>query len=138
MLRSATVPKEVILVAKILVVEEDDAVRKMVSKILRQVNYIVESLPDGQPGAIALMMENFDLVVTDWKMSNWDGDDMLMFVSMKDVDLPPVIAMTGSDIKECEQAFRVCLPAGHYLVCIYKPDVPEVLLAEVEKALSSG
>ena len=60
------------MTARILVVEDEPAVRMIVSDLLRDAGYAVEEADDGNSG-LALLSRAFDLVVADVMMPGLDG-----------------------------------------------------------------
>lgn len=60
------------MTAKILVVEDEPAVRMIVGDLLRNAEYLVDEAPDGH-GGLALLDRTFDLVIADVMMPGMDG-----------------------------------------------------------------
>jgi len=61
----------------ILLVEDDDANRASVAKILQKENFRVIEASDGRAGLDLLRKEEVDLILTDFKMPSMDGMDLL-------------------------------------------------------------
>jgi len=80
--------------ASILIIEDKESMRKMLSKTLESEGYEVEAFGDG-PAAIDKAKEKkFDLVLTDLKLPNADGIDVLKNIKEIDPDIS-VIVMTA-------------------------------------------
>ncbi len=120
--------------ARVLVVDDSPVVRRMVTQILADAGYGVESAPDGAAALRAIEQAPFDLVVTDLHMPPPDGFGLLEAVRARDPMLP-VIILTGSHAHDMDAAVRALrLGAQDYLA---KPltDPDQIVLA-VERALA--
>lgn len=65
--------------AKILIIEDEAAIRRVLSKILSEENdqYIVEEAVDGEDGLGKIIANDYDLVICDIKMPKKDGEEVL-------------------------------------------------------------
>jgi DNA-binding response OmpR family regulator len=57
----------------VLVVEDDAAIRKLVSMVMTREGYKVEVAPDGVEAVLKLGLTDYDLVILDLMMPNLDG-----------------------------------------------------------------
>ena len=117
--------------ASILIVEDDAAMREMLREALDEDGYAVETAPGGRAGIERVKRGGVDLVVSDVKMPDLDGIDMLR--EMKAVTPSPhVITITA--FGSIDTAIRaVKLGAFDYIT---KPFEVDQLLLSVEKALA--
>src|SRR5215831_14755015 len=117
--------------ASILVVEDDAAMREMLREALDEDGYAVETAAGGRAGIDRVKRGGVDLVVSDVKMPDLDGIDMLR--EMKAVTPSPhVITITA--FGSIDTAIRaVKLGAFDYIT---KPFEVDQLLLSVEKALA--
>src|SRR5579871_3579925 len=115
----------------VLVVEDDAAMRELLSEALTDEGYRVELAPGGRAGIARVREGGVDLVVTDVKMPDLDGLDALQ--EIRAVDSPPhVIVITA--FGSIETAIKaVKLGAYDYIT---KPFDIDVLTLGVEKALN--
>ncbi|MEK7669750.1 MAG: response regulator, partial [Bacteroidota bacterium] len=65
---------------KILVVDDEDALRTVLSAELEGEGYQVTTAADGQEAINVLTTSGFDLILLDIKMPNVDGFEVLKFV----------------------------------------------------------
>ena len=63
------------LEAKILIVEDDDNLRKTLMKILIREGFCVASVSNGQEGIELLEIQEFDIIITDYKMPVLGGEE---------------------------------------------------------------
>ncbi len=62
---------------KILVIDDEKAIRRSIKEILEFEKYIVEEAEDGQQGLDMAMKGNYDVVLSDIKMPKIDGTELL-------------------------------------------------------------
>lgn len=80
---------------QILLVDDDDAVRKTMAKVLTRAGFTVESVASAPEGLERLRHgRRFDAIVTDLMMPQMDGMELLRFVRQMDLDVPMII-VTG-------------------------------------------
>lgn len=116
--------------ARVLVVDDVLAVRRMLERVLTQEGYEVVGASDGTEAQRVLQGGEFDLVLTDISMPGLDGIGLLRAVRERDAELP-VILLTGVP-NTATAISAVNLAATAYLS---KPIAPDVLAAEVKRAL---
>jgi CheY-like chemotaxis protein len=82
--------------AKILIAEDDDAIRKLVVRALNQDGHTVTAASDGRVALDALNQEDseFDLLLTDVKMPVMDGIALALTAGREHPDLA-ILMMTG-------------------------------------------
>lgn len=80
--------------ARILIAEDDTAVREFVSRALAHGGHKVATAGDGLEALSVLNGEAFDLLLTDIVMPNLDGITLALKVA-KDYPEMPVLLMTG-------------------------------------------
>jgi CheY-like chemotaxis protein len=96
---------------KVLVVDDDDAIRTMVERILKREHYDVESARDGFEAIEKLTGNDYATVLLDLMMPRVDGHGVLRF--LEDAEAPPkVIVMTAnlagaSETASARPVFRV-------------------------------
>ncbi|MGD8520914.1 MAG: response regulator [Desulfobacterales bacterium] len=81
---------------KILVVDDDDTIRDVVSKMLCRLGFEVSSADSAETGLALFLKNRFDLVITDFSMSGMDGIHMAYYIKEKS-PATQVVLMTGHD-----------------------------------------
>jgi DNA-binding NtrC family response regulator len=79
---------------RILIVEDRDSLRRMLERALGQEGYEVESAADAQAGIRLAGERDFDLVLTDLKLPDGSGTDVLA-ASRRAQPRTPVVILTG-------------------------------------------
>lgn len=85
--------------SRVLVVDDEDALRTVLSSELMSVGYEVSSASDGEEAIGLVQNKKFDLVLLDIRMPKVDGFEVLKFIK-KDYPTVKVIMLTGfADLK---------------------------------------
>jgi len=117
--------------ASLLVVEDDAAMREMLREALEDEGYAVEVVAGGRPGVERVRRGGVDLVISDVKMPDLDGLDLLREIKAV-TPSPHVITITA--FGSIDTAIRaVKLGAFDYIT---KPFEIDQLILSVEKALA--
>jgi len=88
-------------VMKILVVDDQETMRKVISHILQQLGYSnITTAEDGKDAFRKLAAGNFDFVVSDWNMPNMSGIQLLKAIRKTDtIKDTPVLLITAENEK---------------------------------------
>ncbi|SDB46754.1 His Kinase A (phospho-acceptor) domain-containing protein [Desulfonatronum thiosulfatophilum] len=114
---------------RILVVDDEEHIRRVLQEALENENMIVVTAENGREGLQRLAEGSFDLMLMDIKMPFVDGLTLLREVRRSGATLP-VIAITGmASREEVEEAGK------HGCKCLRKPFHIKSLLAEVQDRL---
>ena len=117
-------------VARVLIVEDDDALRRILSDALTRHDYVVVGAPDGLRGAEALQAQPpFDVVLLDIGLPFVDGWRLLSGLSTGRAPAVIVISARG---EESDKVRALDLGADDYLA---KPFGADELLARVRAVL---
>ena len=114
----------------VLLIDDDDSLRRVVEYNLREEGYRVLTAADGATGLQAFQGETVDLVLTDVRMPEMDGLELLTRLKAMQPDLPVVMLTAHGTIDSAVEAMK--LGASDYL---RKPFNREQLKAAVRKAL---
>ena len=117
---------------KILVIEDEAAIRRVLTKILSEESdaYEVEEAEDGLQGVEKIKNEDYDLVLCDIKMPKMDGVEVLEAVKKIKPEIPMVMISGHGDLETAVNTMR--LGAFDY---ISKPPDLNRLLNTVRNAL---
>lgn len=116
---------------RILVVDDEDTLRTVLSQELKSEGYDVETAADGLLALDAIKQNKFDLVLLDIKMPNMDGFEVLKYIKQNHQDLK-IIMLTGfADLKNAIESKK--LGAEDF---VSKPYDLVDLLTTIERVLS--
>ncbi len=118
---------------RILVVEDDPAIRRINTEVLVYSGYQVDAAEDGAAAWDALQLNNYDLVITDNHMPKVTGIELIKKLQDARVDLPVIMA-TGALPDEEFNRYRWLQPN----MILLKPYSFDELLAAVKKVLRAA
>jgi DNA-binding NtrC family response regulator len=120
------------LMSKILIIEDEASIRRVLNKILSEENdtYQVEEAEDGAQGYEKIKSTDYDLVLCDIKMPKMDGEELLEAVKKIKPEIPIVMISGHGDMETAINTMR--LGAFDY---ISKPPDLNRLLNTVRNAL---
>ena len=101
---------------RILVVDDDKAIRDILSDILSFMGFSVAVARSGNEGLNLFLKDPFDLVLTDLRMPGMEGWDLAFHVKSKAPDTP-VVLITGLQEEEVMESDKV----GHVDFMMFKP-----------------
>jgi putative nucleotidyltransferase with HDIG domain len=79
---------------KVLIIDDEDFILQLSKDILAKSEYLVETALDGKEGIKLLETDNFDLILTDIKMPNINGLDVIKHIRISNKEIP-IIVITG-------------------------------------------
>ncbi|MCI0611618.1 response regulator [bacterium] len=109
---------------RVAVVDDEESVRKALSRLLRSAGFEVEAFASGTEYLNSLQVEKPDCLVIDLHMPVLNGLDVLNKMSEQNIKIPAII-ITGFDGVGMTQ--RV-ISAGA-LTCLHKPVDDELLIS---------
>jgi putative nucleotidyltransferase with HDIG domain len=115
---------------KILVVDDEEAIREVISTLLDAQGFQCTTASNGKLGLEAFRKDTFDLVLSDIVMPEMDGLKLLGELRLDDPDVPVIMVTAMHDISIALEAIR----AGAYDY-ILKPFEKDQLYLSVRRAL---
>lgn len=115
---------------KILVCDDEEAIREVVSTLLEAQGYSCTVVPDGSQALQKIKSNSHDLVLSDIVMPEMDGMRLLRHLREQDKDIPVIMVTAMHDISIALEAIR----AGAYDY-ILKPFEKDQLYHSVRRAL---
>ncbi len=116
----------------ILVVDDKDSMRTMLSQTLVEDGYVVDTVEDGKKAVDMARLKNYDLVLTDLKMPNMDGLEVLSNLKDLDQDMAVIIMTAYGTVESAVSAMK----QGAFDF-ITKPFDPDHLSMLIERALEN-
>lgn len=116
---------------RILVVDDEETIRRTITKRLNMEGYDVSAVAKASEALEAFHNDPFDTVISDIRMEEMDGVELLQKIKALQKQDVPVIMITGAPSIDTAQS---CIKAGAYDYII-KPFDKETLLNTVKRAL---
>jgi CheY-like chemotaxis protein len=123
--------------ARILIIDDDEAVRRTVEIILKANGFDVVAVPDGKTGVSAVKEQSFDVAIVDLFMPGMDGLATTKAVHEADPHVRIITAsgfMFGGACPEMPNFEAMAVEAGANSA-VYKPFRPKELVRAVQQAL---
>ncbi len=117
----------------VLVVDDQDAVRRAFARVLHRAGFRVLSAADAYAALAIIESDTVDVVVSDISMPEMDGIALLRRIRDLEPDLPVVFATGAPSIESAAQAIEH--GATKYL---RKPVMPDILVSAVHNAIDVG
>lgn len=116
---------------KILIIEDDKSISKLLSFHLQSEGFSTENVYDGQAAIDALTKNSYECIILDLMLPYINGFEILKIARYKlDIKTPIIISSAKSDDSDIISAIE--LGADDYLT---KPFSPKILSAKVKAAL---
>ena len=88
---------------RVLVVDDEPAIRALVTKIIQRAGFPVESATDGAEAIARLAKEDFAVVVVDLMMPNVDGHGVIAWLKERGGPRPAIIVISAADPNSLRQ-----------------------------------
>lgn len=118
---------------RVLVVDDEHQVLDLVTEVLRASGYQSASAVNARQALASLRREQFHLLITDVRLPDSSGIDLLRIVRDKYPNLPAIVITGYASIDGTKEALN--LGAVDY---IPKPFTPQQLLGAIERAMASS
>jgi DNA-binding response OmpR family regulator len=119
------------LPGKILVIDDELALRQTLARILQRAGFEVTTAENGEQGLAFLETTNFDLIYMDIRMPGLAGPEVLKLVHARYPTIPVVLFTAQPDINSAVEALRS--GATDYLL---KPLKPETIIERTKTILA--
>ncbi len=115
---------------RVLIVDDEPALRQTLARILQQIGCEVNSAANGNEALSLLQHGSYDLVYLDIRLPGMDGLEVLSQIRLLHTDLPVILLTGHGSLQSAMQAVR--LGASDYLL---KPVDPAVMVARTRDTL---
>jgi len=119
--------------SKILIVEDERGAADYLQAVLFELGHELRVTSNGIEALIALEANAYDLVISDLRMPQMDGFELLTHVKQRWSDLPVIVLTGETEVSGIVEAVQ--LGATNYLM---KPATPALIEAAVSRALMPG
>lgn len=117
---------------KILIVEDDESIREIMTELLTHEGYDCTSATDGLEATEIFKKSQFDVLISDFRMPRMNGAELLHWCRENDINLPVIFVTANKDLfPEEKLALNDCCAA-----LLQKPIDVDVLLQAILDARS--
>jgi len=114
--------------AKILIIDDERAIRSTLREILEYEDYVVEDIDNGIDGLALIQSNDYDLVLCDIKMNRMDGLEVLTEGLAIKPDLPFIMISGHGNIETAVEAVKT----GAYDYISKPPDLNRLLISQIQ------
>jgi two-component system response regulator HydG len=118
---------------RILIADDDVDTCTLLSRFLGKNGFLVEHAHSGKSALAKIASEKFDLILSDFRLGDMEGLEMLTEINKINPSVPVIIITGYSDIKTAVNVIKS--GAFDYIA---KPLIPDEILHAVRKALSAA
>ncbi len=115
---------------RVLVVDDEEALRYLLSTELAAEGYDVETAGDGDEAIETIKQKDYDVVLLDIKMPRVDGFEVLRFIKQNKPEIKVIMLTAYADVKNAIEALK--LGASDF---VSKPYDLEDILTSINRAL---
>ncbi len=106
--------------AKVLVIDDETAILRMLAMALSRKGYHVDTADNGELGIKMMKSNQYHLVITDMQMGKVSGEDVLRQARLLKGNSIPVIAMSGTPWLMDKHIFDAVLPKPYSLKLLFE------------------
>ncbi|UCH45544.1 MAG: sigma-54-dependent Fis family transcriptional regulator, partial [Nitrospiraceae bacterium] len=92
---------------RILVIDDEEAIRDLLTDYLQSKGYDVVTSPDGESGLAHLKETKFDLFLLDLMMPGMSGMDVLRETVAAKIDVPSIIITANASVQTAVEAVKL-------------------------------
>jgi len=118
---------------KILIIDDEESIRKLVRRSLINENYLIEEASNGEEALERLRNNTFDLIILDVVLGDEDGFELIQEIKVLGIKTP-IIFVSGR-CEDHDQILGLGLGATNYIT---KPFSPAILCAHVKAQLRTS
>ncbi|MDQ3509226.1 MAG: response regulator transcription factor [Actinomycetota bacterium] len=85
---------------RILVVEDEARLARLISRVLHEEGYAAETASDGRSAMKLSLAEPFDLLIVDWMLPDLDGIEVVKRLRAAEVDVPVLMLTARTQIED--------------------------------------
>ena len=124
-------------VSRILVIDDEDAIRRVVRRLLELEGHAITEAASGSEALQVLGQQSFDVILTDVYMPNLDGIELLRQIQKTGQPMPAIVAMSGEFSPNRADMLRTMEALGA-TDTLAKPFTTEELHATITRAVETS
>ena len=122
---------------RILVVDDDEQIRDLLTRMLEIEGFVVDTAEDGEVGMNMLTGTTYDLIIIDMIMPVKDGLKLIMEL-VRDLPEQRILAISGGGAIKAERYLTMAGYIGDDIAILEKPFTREALLVLVNEQLAQS
>jgi two-component system OmpR family response regulator len=90
----------IVTMMRILVVEDEARLARLISRVLKDEGYAAETVGDGRTALARALAEPFDLLIVDWMLPDLDGIQVIRRVRAAEMSVPVLMLTARTQIED--------------------------------------
>jgi len=86
--------------ARILIIEDEQKMARMLARVLREEGYVAETVGDGRTGLGRALDDTFDLLIVDWMLPERSGVQIVRGLRAAEVDTPVLMLTARGQVED--------------------------------------
>jgi DNA-binding response OmpR family regulator len=85
---------------RILIIEDEEKMARMIARVLREEGYVAETAGDGRAGLSRALDDSFDLLVVDWMLPERSGVQIVRGLRAAEVNTPVLMLTARGQVED--------------------------------------
>ncbi len=85
---------------RILIIEDEEKMARMIARVLREEGYVAETAGDGRTGLSRALEDSFDLLIVDWMLPERSGIQIVRGLRATEVNTPVLMLTARSQVED--------------------------------------
>ncbi len=85
---------------RILIIEDEEKMARMIARVLREEGYVAETAGDGRTGLSRALVDSFDLLIVDWMLPERSGVQIVRGLRAAEVGTPVLMLTARSQVED--------------------------------------
>ena len=86
--------------ARVLIIEDEEKMARMLARVLREEGYVVETAGDGRAGLSRALDDSFDLLIVDWMLPERSGVQIVRGLRAAEVSTPVLMLTARGQVED--------------------------------------
>ncbi len=86
--------------ARILIIEDEEKMARMLARVLREEGYVAETVGDGRTGLSRALDDTFDLLIVDWMLPERSGVQIVRGLRAAEVETPVLMLTARGQVED--------------------------------------
>ena len=85
---------------RILIIEDEEKMARMIARVLREEGYVAETAGDGRTGLSRALVDSFDLLIVDWMLPERSGVQIVRGLRAAEVNTPVLMLTARGQVED--------------------------------------
>ena len=86
--------------ARVLIIEDEERMARMIARVLREEGHVAETANDGRTGFGRVLNDSFDLLIVDWMLPERSGVQIVRGLRAAEIDTPVLMLTARGQVED--------------------------------------